>query len=396
MKILIVAPSSSSELSGVQRHAFNTARALLTNPAVTVVHLVVAPWQWPLLRSAGLSPNGRLCVHFAEMHQGSLSRNAWFYYRLPQLATKLAADIVHLAYPVPVRIRSFSCPVIVTLHDLYPYEMPGNFGRLKVFFNRMILQQCLRSVHAIACVSDTTRLLLNKYVSRSTQMKALRIYNCVEPQRRSSEISPSRDCSSDPFLLCVAQHRHNKNIPFLLRAFELLIHDGHSESSMQLVIIGTCGPETRRIQRTIERAGLGQRVRLMAGISDPELQWCYRNCETVVAPSKMEGFGLPVVEALLTGCRVVCSDIPAFREFGGDNCKYVRLDEQSERPFAEAIAATLHEPLRDSVSMPQLSMRSIAAEYVDLYSRLLASARTFHNPMSSASAYPAKAERRSL
>jgi hypothetical protein len=48
----------------------------------------------------------------------------------------------------------FSCPILLTLHDLYPYEVPSNFGLPKVLFNRFILQQCLRSATSIACVSD--------------------------------------------------------------------------------------------------------------------------------------------------------------------------------------------------------------------------------------------------
>jgi hypothetical protein len=56
----------------------------------------------------------------------------------------------------------FACPTMVTLHDLYPYEMPMNFGFPKFIFNRMVLQQCLRNTDAIACVSETTLFRLKQ------------------------------------------------------------------------------------------------------------------------------------------------------------------------------------------------------------------------------------------
>ena len=56
------------------------------------------------------------------------------------------------------------------------------------------------------------------------------------------------------------------------------------------------------------------------------------------APSITEGFGLPVAEALLAGCRVVCSDIPAHREVGDGHCRFVALQRNAEDALLEAIA----------------------------------------------------------
>jgi len=379
MRILVAAASFSSKLSGIQRHAFNAVRCLLSHPAISEVQLVVAPWQQELVDSAGLRPGPRLTVHVAKMSSGSLSRNRWYYRQLPVLARTLAADLVHLTYPVPVDSGAFSCPVLLTLHDLYPYEIPSNFTLPKVLFNRLILQQCLRGVTSIACVSDTTRLRLEKYVPRQVQQKALRIYNCVEPEPRAALEGRFSVWQGMPFLLCVAQHRRNKNIAFLLRVFERMICRRQVDASIRLLIVGIEGPETPLIRRTIARSGLAHNVLLMEGLSEPELQWCYRNCEAVLAPSTIEGFGLPVVEALLAGAPVVCSDIAAFRELGGDHCRYVPLDGQAEASFAEAILAALREERREPLAMPLLSAPVIAGEYVRLYSRLLDSATAARN-----------------
>jgi glycosyltransferase involved in cell wall biosynthesis len=396
MKILLAAASFSAQISGIQRHALNVARSLLTRREVTAVHLVVAPWQRDLVRHSGLEPHPQLSVHVAQMKPGTLNRNRWYYSQLPTMAVNMGVDVVHLAYPAPVNADAFACPTVVTLHDLYPYEIPSNFGFPKVLFNRFILQQCLRNVDAIACVSEITRLRLGHYVPKRLLSKTLRIYNCVEAEPRFAAQSPIPNWKGEPFFLCVAQHRRNKNIPFLLRVFDYLMRRGLVNSATRLVIVGISGPETQTIRRTISRAGLDRNVVLMEGLSELELQWCYRCSTAVLAPSRIEGFGLPVVEALLAGCRVICSDIPAFRELGGDYCHYVPLDEHAELPFAKAIIAAMREPPMEPVSLPMLSTSVIAEQYVRLYRKLLSSVEAARALSFSASVHTSVSERQSL
>jgi glycosyltransferase involved in cell wall biosynthesis len=383
MKILVSAASFSSSISGLQRHAFNVVHCLLQRPEITALHLVVAPWQAALLPTVGLVANGRLSTHVAEMNHSSLSRNLWHYRLLPKLATRLEADIVHLTFPMPVNAAAFSCPTVVTLHDLYPYEIPLNFGFPKYLFNRATLRHCLLNAHSIACVSEATRRRLEEFVPAAA-WKSVRIYNCVEAARLCAIESPIRGWRGQPFLLCVAQHRRNKNIPLLISAFARLLRRGQIDPASMLIVVGMEGPETKRIHRLIAGLGLGHRIHLLEGLSDPELQWCYERCEAVVAPSITEGFGLPVAEALLAGCRVVCSDIPAFREVGGKRCRYVALEGDADDVFADAIAQSLREPKRPAASLPLFSSAVLAQEYMSLYHRIITSfASTRHAGRSS-------------
>ncbi|MGB6687467.1 MAG: glycosyltransferase family 1 protein [Terracidiphilus sp.] len=396
MKILIAAASFPSQISGVQRQALSMARCLLRHPEVTTLHVVVAPWQRGLADAAGIQPDPRLCMHVAEMNRGSLSRNLWYYRRLPELAARLDVDLVHLSYPVPVNSARFSCPVLVTLLDLYPYEIPRNFGYRKVLFNRVILQQCLRGVDSIVCISDATRNLLQNYVPASVWRKSTRIYISVEPPKLCGLRSPIPGLRGEPFLLSVAQHRLNKNICLLIESFNRLLRLGKVDPRMKLLIVGIAGPETRRIHRLISRLNLGQNIHLLEGLTEPELQWCYAQSEVVVAPSRTEGFGLPVVEALLAGSRVVCSDIPAFREVGGQHCRFVNLKRNAQQILAEAIEAAMREPAKAPVSFPQFSPTVLAEQYVALYRGLIPSAPLRQSATISTSLQIATPERRSL
>ncbi len=197
-----------------------------------------------------------------------------------------------------------------------------NFGFPKFIFNRIVLRQCLREADAIACVSETTRIRLKQYAPAAIWQKAIRIYNCVEPEPVSATQSPIPGWRSEPFLLCVAQHRRNKNIPTLIRAFHRLLRSGEIEPDSKLVVVGMAGPESGKIRRLVAASGLHGSVHFLEALTEPQLQWCYRHCQALVEPSLTEGFGLPVAEGLLAGCRIVCSDIPAHREIADGHCQF--------------------------------------------------------------------------
>lgn len=371
MRVLIAAASFPTSMSGLPRHAFNTARCLLQHPAVSEVHLVIAPWQRHLIEEAGIDPSLRIQMHVSPMNRGSLSRNLWYYRDLPRLASKVEADIVHFTYPMPVNAAAFQCPTVLTLHDLYPYDIPQNFGFPKVIFNRLVLRQCIRGADAIICISDSTRRLLRRYAPESAAKKASRIYNCVEPPTLCAIHSPFPLRSGEPFLLCVAQHRRNKNIPLLIEAFHRLKRRQGIGAALKLVVVGIRGPETPRIRRLISACNLDACVHLLEGLAEPDLQWCYVKCQALCAPSATEGFGAPVVEALLAGCRVVCSDIPAFREVADSHCRFVALDKNAVEGLENALDAAMKSPAQEPVQFPQCSARVFTERHVDLYRGLI-------------------------
>ena len=382
MRVIVAAVSANRSMSGVSRHAANLVKCLLARQEISTVHVLVGEWEHKYVSEAIARQDARLRVHAVALGAGIVSRNLWYYRTLPAIAGQLRADIVHIAYPSPIQEGAFPCPVVTTLHDLYPYDIPSNFGFPKVIFNRMILKQCLRNVDAIACVSDSTRLQMGL---RMPQMlpKAVTINNCVEGARIAVKPSFAASWADRPFLLCVAQHRRNKNIPVALAAFNLLLSTRAIEPDTRFVLIGMEGPETGRIEDTIQSLGLKRRVVLAGGISDPEMNWCYRYCEALLAPSVVEGFGLPIIEGRLAGCRIVCSDIPAFREVGGKGSRFVELGTNAEKDFAFAIEASLKERRPLPANLSSLSPTFIAPEYLRLYRKLVDSRKTFRSSAAS-------------
>ena len=182
MRVAIALTSSSRFISGVQRHATNLAKCLLTRDEIAQVSLIAAPWQEHSIRDALRMDDPRLRLHISPLLNSSPSRNFWYYAQLPRIVAELGADIVHLAFPMPVHRHAYRCPIVVTLHDLYPYDAPANFGFPKVFFNKIVLEQCLHAADVVACVSASTLGRLQSIHPRFPAGRSLVISNCVEPE----------------------------------------------------------------------------------------------------------------------------------------------------------------------------------------------------------------------
>jgi glycosyltransferase involved in cell wall biosynthesis len=370
MRVLIAAVSAPSQLNGVSRHAANLARGLSSLAEAPEIHFVAGAWQQQMFADAGPGAHAKLHYHWIPLKNTSIHRVAWYATELPHVAAQIEADLVHYACPALLSSRAFRCPVLVSLHDLYPFDIPENFGLVKGAINRQLMRRCLRNASAIACVSESTRLRLSRWLGEEAAARAQTIPNAVEPFACSSGRAPYPLRQREPFLLCVAQHRRNKNIPLVLSIFDEALRQRVLPGETRLLVVGIQGPETPAIQRQMRALRIENKVVLMSGLSEAELHWCYRNSKLVLAPSRIEGFGLPVVEALIAGCPVVCSDIPAFREVGGDLCRYVAFEGDTVAAYAHAIREVVTEPRRPAAQFPGLSRTAVAAKFLALYRKL--------------------------
>ena len=367
MKLLITAISSATGPSGICRHAYGLARCAGSRGGIQVT-LALGKWQEMYFKNSFDLESLNISVVSVDISNDAFARNMWYLRGLPKLAAKIAADIVHLSFPVPVRRRSMPCPVVVSLHDLYPYDEPNNFGFPRVYFNRVFLHECVREVDCVACVSEITLSQLKTRFPRLAHRKALVVHNCVTIDWSEPMLPVGLH---GKFFLMVAQHRANKNILLALKVFEELLQRKSIDPRTLLLLIGNDGPETAAIHAFIEKRSLHTGVRLVSGVTDGELRWLYENCEVLMVPSSMEGFGLPVAEGLFCGSRIVCSDIPAFREIGGDACHYFDLHADSDSSaMIEAVCKALSEPTKRARGLERFVPGNIASEYAAIYSQL--------------------------
>lgn len=329
MHVLIPALHRPTKPTGVCRHAVNLARCLADTTAVTQVTVIIGAWQDSYFNGSFDLSSSKIKLVSIAIDNSSISRNFWFLFGLPETVNKYGPDLVHLSFPFPFIRSSFNCPVVSSLHDLYPYECPENFGFPQVLFNRLFLRQCIYGSDGIACVSEVTEKLLELYFPKNllSTKEVDVVYNYVDFSPAQAKISGKlKLLKPSEYLLSVAQHRKNKNLDMLIKAYAVLMETGVVQSTSNLVIVGSSGPETGNLLDLIEELSLSGNVILTSSIEDSELLWLYTNCQLFVIPSSTEGFCIPLVEAISLGVPVVCSNIPIFKEVGSvSGCRYFDL-----------------------------------------------------------------------
>jgi glycosyltransferase involved in cell wall biosynthesis len=338
MRVLVVGLSRFGVPTGICRYTDVLSRTLATVKG-TEVTVAVGAWQYRYFRDIFKTHrHSRLLP--VEVANGSWSRNAWYTLRLPQISRKMKADIVHFAYPVPF-LRGLGCPAVVTVHDLYQFEVPGNF-KLPLA-NRVFFRWCLNRCKAVVCVSQTTLHRLQIFCPELAGRPGIltQIYTPVATPQINDDQQPIAGLTPSQFILSVAQHRQNKNLDLLQQAFAALRSAGKLPSDWKLVIVGSEDRKTTELHALTAGLGLTEHVLYLSSITDSDLAWLYHHAALAAFPSSHEGFCLPLVEALSTGLRVVCSNIPTLKEIGGESCTYFNLGPEAVGSLGQAITDAL-------------------------------------------------------
>jgi glycosyltransferase involved in cell wall biosynthesis len=165
-------------------------------------------------------------------------------------------------------------------------------------------------------------------------------------------------------VLNVAAKRTHKNQALLLHALALL------PSDVALVLAGRDDGEGAALRALAASLSVGKRVVLLDYVPDDELEALYALAGCVALPTKAEGYGLPVLEAMQRGTPVACSDLPVLHEVGGDAVAY--FDPTDPAAAASAIEHALTGPglaARGRAQGARFSWESAAQRHLEIYER---------------------------
>lgn len=220
-------------------------------------------------------------------------------------------------YNVPIFYKG---KLLVTIHDVFHLAMPQY---VKGFHRRMYAKFMFRvateKAYHVICDSQFTKTELCKYVD--VEPSKLSIIYCgvddywYQPNKLENKISET------PYILFVGNVKPHKNIQKLIQAFTLI----KDEVPHALVIVGkkegfiTSDPNIAELTKK-----LSSRVLFTGKIGKSELRAYYKNTAVFVFPSLYEGFGLPPMEAMASGCtNIICSNIPVLKEIYGNSVNYI-------------------------------------------------------------------------
>lgn len=257
------------------------------------------------------------------------------------------ADIVHYPYFDPFFLTlplMKPKPTVVTVHDLIPLVFPDKFpAGLRGAIKWQIQKKSLHGAKRILTDSDSSKKDITK-ISGIKKEIIDTIYLAPDPAYHpvgdQAVLNRVRKKFSLPekFILYVGDVNWNKNIPGLIHAF------GEIRRNMKLVLAGTAFTntaliETREITSLIESLGLSASVIRTGYVSEEDLSTLYSLASCMVLPSFYEGFGLPVLEAMVCGCPVVSSSASSLAEIAGPAILVSPSPEDLARGMTQALNA---------------------------------------------------------
>lgn len=285
---------------------------------------------------------------------------AWSAWSRPTLdrLCGVRLDLTHSPTPLilPTRGRT-----IVTVCDLFFLDDPARADReaARVFGRRIAAS--LARADGIVCISEFTRADLAArfdFAREKTRVTSLGVAPLFREPPAAEEIASARARFGldGPFLLFVGALEPRKNVPGLLRTLAILRDRG---LRIPLVLAGRGGGDAGEARRTAARLNLESQVHFLGYRAGRELRALYHMAALLVVPSFVEGFGLPLVEAMACGLPAAVSAAGALPEVGGDAAAY--FDPRDP----EAMAAAIRGLLEDETARARLSGigRARAAEF---------------------------------
>lgn len=279
-------------------------------------------------------------------------RIPFFRRRVWEQVAPLAAgtyDVLHFPYDSCIAWKRGK--FVATIHDLKPLVLAHHRPRPSFnerLFSLVIGDRWARLDHVVTdslCSQGDILRLLPVEEDRVTV-----VYPGVDQQR----FAPAARCEeregAKPYVLCVAGKDPTKNVETLIDAFARLpqpIRQRHD-----LVLAGDVGKRADVVD-LVTRLGLTDCVLFPGPVSDDRLLRLYRQARLFVFPSRYEGFGLPVLEAMACGCPVIASNASSLPEVVGDAGAQVDPDD------VEGLAREMRSLLSDEGRWEELRKRGL-------------------------------------
>lgn len=243
-----------------------------------------------------------------------------------------------LSGELPIGLKKAKIPTLVTIHDLIFMRHPAYYHWWDVQIYIQKFKQTLQEADRIIAISERTKqdiVELGNYpadkidvIYQSCSTRFRYVATATERQEVAAHYQlPLR------YLLYVGTVEQRKNVLLAVKALSQLSEDIH------LVILGRHTKYAQEVKTYIEQNHLTPRVHFLQGVPDAHLPAIYQQAEVFVYPSRYEGFGLPIIEAIQSGLPVVACTGSCLEEAGGPYSRYV--DPDDVRGMTQAIESLM-------------------------------------------------------
>lgn len=272
----------------------------------------------------------------------SAAEQAW----LPKVLNEKSVDLLFAPhFNIPLLS---SVPLVCYLHDaIYLLEPSAAPSWLRRKASGFLMRRAVKRAHTILTSTKAAAAQIEAALGLPASDCVLAppdasemIHWIRQVRRGGQEMIHPRVRALDKYILCVGTHLPHKNLRFALEVLKALRPLGFP--SLKLAIAGPEGRGTPDLQKSIEELELKDQVEVLGAVEDRDLAWLYDHALALLAPSRIEGFGLPLLEAMAAECPIVASDIPAHRELAHNVAVLHKLDDLNA--FAASLARLQLQP----------------------------------------------------
>lgn len=223
---------------------------------------------------------------------------------LPAALDRAGADLVHGNYFLP---RGWKGKAVVTVHDVSFARSRGFMPAHDLIAFRTLVPRAMRRADRVFTVSEWAKADLVDCYDLPPDLVV------VTPNGVDDDLTPDGPVPDRrPYLLFVGGLQSRKDPVTAVRALAQVPHE------LDLVIVGPDRGEGPVVRQAVDELGLGPRVHLLDYVTRQELLDLYRGAVALVFPSRYEGFGLPVLEAMASGTPVVAAAATSIPEVVGE------------------------------------------------------------------------------
>lgn len=265
-----------------------------------------------------------------------LPGNIWQQARLPLIKSRLGARLLWS----PCNTGPVFCPGhIVTIHDASVFAGPEWFSRKFGMYYRLLLRALGRTARLVVTDSEFSKEELARYGVAPAHK--IRVVYCGVDERfylngptgpNELKETGSKEPYDFPYVLSVGSRDPRKNVKGIIGAWDALSKG--IKKDLRLVIVGG-GTDSFVKEKLAGKSGaMPEGVHFAGYVPDEDLPALYAGAEAFLFPSLYEGFGLPVIEAMASGCPVITTRAASLPEVAGDAAHYVDPHEPGEMALA--------------------------------------------------------------
>jgi len=276
---------------------------------------------------------------------GTKNKTIWRSFEIKKDIKNDELDIYHgLSHELPRNNEHLTCRKIVTIHDLIFKTHPEYFPIVDRSFYHIKCKHSLHTADKIIAISENTKQDIIEYY-KIDPAKIEVIYQSCHKQYYKSDPEENADLPKSfptEYNLSVGSLEPRKNIVSVIKAYTHI----KKENRIPLFLIGNGKKHKKFLQDHINKNNLQKDIHILSNIPTNLLPAIYQNASMLIYPSFYEGFGLPVVEALLSSTPVITSRNSSLTEAGGPNSIYI--DPSSTESISHAI-----ETIQDDSALAQ-------------------------------------------